>query len=88
MTRNRKCAPVISEEKAQEWHRVSRLDQLSSVEAAVFLRISLTAFYTGPAKRIPSIHPAGPRSNAFYLMSDLVAYRNSTRETPGDPATT
>ena len=79
-------AGIITATGAAEWQRVAKLELLSSVEAACWLRISAPAFYAGAAKRLPVIRPAGPRSNAFYLMSDLVAYVASTREVPAQPA--
>ncbi len=57
-------AGIITATGAAEWLRVSRLELLSSADAACWLRISITAFYAGPAKRLPVIRPAGPRSNA------------------------
>lgn len=76
-----KAAEVLSAARAAQWVRVSKLDWLTSAEAAVYCRRGQTAFEEMVrAIPIPYSRPCGPNGDRLFYRADLDAALLSRRE--------
>lgn len=78
---------IISEEKAELWARVSKLDWMTTDEAALYCRFGVSAFEKiVKSIPIPFSRPCGPKGDRRFFKSDLdVALRSKIENLPKAP---
>jgi len=78
---NQNGLKVISEERAAEWLRVSKLDILTADEAALYCRVGLATFEKMVKELpVPFFRPRGPQGDRRFFRADLLSLMHARLE--------